>query len=79
MTNQRVPQQADPDLRRSLRLPARPLLPSESTNAAIQVQVRIAAVRATAQMFEGAFLRKEIDMDEFLASAAELENWIHGR
>lgn len=74
----RVTGQADPDLKKSLRLPARPLLRSESTTRTQEVQIRIAAVRATAQMFEGGFIRREIDMDDFLASAAELEKWITG-
>lgn len=73
------PFRTDPDLRTSLRLPARTLLRSESTSHTLQVQVRMAAVTAASQLFQGCFpMSREGDMEEFLACAHDLEEWING-
>lgn len=72
-----APVKVDQDLHRSLRLPARPLLRAERASSELQVQVRIAAAGAAALMYKGGFLRGEVDMEELLSCATDIEDWIN--
>lgn len=71
------PFRTDPDLRTSLRLPARPLLKAEKSVDTLKVQVRMTAVSAAAQLFQGVMPTREGDIEEFLACAADIEDWIN--
>lgn len=71
------PFRTDKDLRQSLRLPARPLLRSETSSGTLKVQVRMAAVTAASQLFQGTLPTREGDIEEFLACASDIEDWIN--
>lgn len=77
LTQGKVPPQPDSELRKSPCLPSRPLLRSEISSEALRVQVRVAAISAAASLYEGSFPRSEADIEEFLACAADLEDWIN--
>lgn len=74
---QQSPFRTDRDLRETLRLPARPLLRSETSQDTLKTQVRMAAVTAASQLFQGSLPTREGDIEEFLACAADIEDWIN--
>lgn len=69
--------QSDPDLVRSLRLPPRRKTILSQQGRELEIAARIAAVGAASRMYEGGFLRGEIDIEEFLGCAQDLEEWIN--
>lgn len=53
-----------------------PLTIDEVTVRASSTEIRCVAVNAAAKLWEGG-LPRDVDIDEFLLTAADIENWIN--